>query len=40
MGTYYLDIETSGLDERASKIITVQYQALDRNSGAPAGPLV
>ena len=40
MATYYLDIETSGLDERTSKIVTVQYQALDRNSGTPAGPLV
>ena len=36
---YYLDIETTGLDELHDKIITIQYMELDRNSGNPVGPL-
>ncbi|MDE0089762.1 MAG: hypothetical protein OXP12_00115 [Thaumarchaeota archaeon] len=39
MATYYLDIETTGLDPRTDKIITIQYQELERNTGRPAGPL-
>ena len=36
---YYLDIETTGLDELHNKIITIQYMELDRNTGKPVGPL-
>ena len=36
---YYLDIETTGLDELNNKIITIQYMELDRNTGKPVGPL-
>ena len=36
---YYLDIETTGLDELHSKIITIQYMELERNTGKPVGPL-
>ena len=37
---YYLDIETSGLDPRHDKIITIQYAPLERNTFKQAGPLV
>ena len=40
MAKYYLDIETLGLDPKVDKIITIQYQELDRNSGKAIGPLV
>ncbi len=40
MGTFYLDIETSGLKPESSKIITIQYQALERSDGTPKGPLI
>ena len=36
---YYLDIETTGLDELNNKIITIQYMELDRNTGKSLGPL-
>ena len=36
---YYLDIETTGLDELHNKIITIQYMELERNTAKPAGPL-
>ena len=36
---YYLDIETTGLDPLHSKIITIQYMELERNTAKPAGPL-
>ena len=36
---YYLDIETTGLDELHNKIITIQYMELDRNTGKAIGPL-
>ena len=36
---YYLDIETTGLDELRSKIITIQYMELERNTAKPVGPL-
>lgn len=39
MPAYYLDIETTGLDPKTDKIITIQYQELERNTGMPAGPL-
>ena len=39
MATYYLDIETTGRDENEHKIITIQYQELDRNGNRPRGPL-
>ena len=39
MGNFYLDIETTGLDPRDSKIITIQYQELDRSSGQAKGGL-
>ena len=40
MPNYYLDIETTGLDEHYYKIITIQYQQLERNSARPVGDLV
>ena len=40
MATYYLDIETTGLDPKTENIITIQYQELERGTGRPAGPLV
>ena len=36
---YYLDIETTGLDELNNKIITIQYMELERNTAKPVGPL-
>ena len=36
---YYLDIETTGLDPLHSKIITIQYMELERNTAKPTGPL-
>ena len=36
---YYLDIETTGLDEQHDKIITIQYMELERNTAKPVGPL-
>ena len=39
MGTYYLDIETTGLDEVQNKIITIQYVELERGTGSPIGDL-
>ena len=36
---YYLDIETTGLDELHNKIITIQYMELERNTAKPTGPL-
>ena len=35
----YLDIETTGFDEENDKIITIQYMALDAETGKPAGLL-
>ena len=40
MPHYYLDIETSGLDENIDQIITVQYQKVSVTTGEPIGPLV
>ncbi|VVB73330.1 Uncharacterised protein [uncultured archaeon] len=39
MAEYYLDIETTGLEPESCKIITIQYQELERNTGKPAGRL-
>ena len=39
MGTYYLDIETTGLDEVQNKIITIQYAELERGTGNLLGKL-
>ena len=39
MGTYYLDIETTGLDEVQNKIITIQYAELERGTGNLLGEL-
>ena len=36
---YYLDIETTGFDAENHKIITIQYMALDAETGKPAGQL-
>ena len=40
MANYYLDIETAGLDHEVDKIITIQYQKLDWNTGEPVGELI
>jgi hypothetical protein len=40
MGNFYLDVETTGLKPDVNEILTIQYQELDRNSGAAIGPLV
>jgi len=40
MGQFYLDIETTGLDPLKDKILTIQYQELDRNTGEAKGELV
>ena len=39
MGSYYLDIETNGLDEVENKIITIQYAELERGTGKQIGEL-
>lgn len=39
MGNFYLDIETTGLDPSKEKIITIQFQELDRFTGKPIGKL-
>ena len=36
---YYLDIETTGIDPLQYKIITIQYQELDRYTANPVGSL-
>src|SRR3989338_6434942 len=36
---FYLDIETTGLNPKKDKIITIQYQRLERNTAAPIGEL-
>ena len=40
MATFYLDIETTGLDPSKDKIITIQFQELDRYTGDAIGELV
>ena len=39
MTNFYLDIETTGLNPRKDKIITIQYQELDRTTGQPLSEL-
>lgn len=39
MGSYYLDIETTGKEPGNSKIITIQWQELERFTGKPIGEL-
>lgn len=39
MANYYLDIETTGLDPKHDRIITIQYQKLERGSARASGPL-
>ena len=39
MGNYYLDIETTGLDEVQSKITTIQYVELERSTGKQIGEI-
>ena len=39
MATFYLDIETTGLDPEKDKIITIQFQELDRYTGEAVGEL-
>jgi hypothetical protein len=39
MTTFYLDIETTGLDEVEHKIITIQYVELERGTGRQLGQL-
>jgi len=39
MPNYYFDIETTGLNPKKDKIITIQFQKLDRNTGKAIGPL-
>ncbi|MFH1391117.1 MAG: ribonuclease H-like domain-containing protein [Candidatus Diapherotrites archaeon] len=40
MGNFYFDIETTGLDAKKSKIITIQYQELDRHTGEAISDLI
>ena len=39
MPNFYLDIETTGVDPRIDKIITIQFAELDRNTGKQIGEL-
>lgn len=40
MGQYYFDIETTGLNPQEDKIISIQLQELDRNTGQKIGELI
>jgi len=40
MGNYYFDIETTGLNPKNDKIITIQYQELDRHTGKAISDLI
>ena len=40
MATFYLDIETTGLEPAKDKIITIQFQELDRYTGEAIGKLI
>lgn len=39
MTSYYLDIETTGIDAQRDQVLTIQFQPLDRSTGVPIGPL-
>ncbi|MCX6800628.1 MAG: ribonuclease H-like domain-containing protein [Candidatus Diapherotrites archaeon] len=39
MGNFYFDIETTGLDSKTAKIITIQFQELNRGTGEAIGEL-
>ena len=39
MVNFYFDIETTGLNPKEDKILTIQYQELDRSTGEPVGEL-
>ena len=39
MVSYYLDIETNGLDPYQDRIITIQYAELERGTGKQIGEL-
>ncbi len=40
LGTYYLDIETTGLKPESNKIITIQYQKINPHTGEAMGDVV
>lgn len=40
MAQYYFDIETTGLNPQEDKIISIQIQELDRNTGEKVGELI
>ena len=40
MGNFYLDNEKKGLDPLKDKILTIQYQELERNTGKDKGELI
>lgn len=40
MGQFYFDIETTGLDPSVDKIVSIQVQELDRNTGEKIGELI
>jgi len=40
MGNFYLDIETTGLNPETDKIISIQFQELERNTGLAKGELI
>ena len=40
MPTFYFDIETTGLEQEKDKIVTIQFQELERNTGKHIGELV
>ncbi len=40
MVNMYLDVETTGLNPAVDKIITIQYQKLDWDTGEPVGDLI
>lgn len=39
MTNFYFDIETTGLNPKKDKIISIQYQELNRNTGEPTSEL-
>jgi DNA polymerase III alpha subunit (gram-positive type) len=39
MGNFYFDIETTGLNPKKDKIISIQFQELERNTGKAIGEL-